>query len=114
MSRFPRLVARLLLFSLFLFTFLGVGCWVLGVEAAPDASPPLRSTLNALPVSDDPHVVRGPAWMDRNGDRVDDRLEQRYRRDGKAGLQQPGAPPVADVMICLDHAPTAADLARCQ
>src|SRR5438105_4677755 len=100
MTRVSRVGSRLLFFA-----GVGIGCWVLGVGAGawgveaighqhptPNTQhPPLasRSPLNASPLLDDTRVVRAPAWMDRNGDRVDDRLEALYRRSGSAGLQTP-------------------------
>src|SRR5438445_7307776 len=103
MTRLSRAAARLL-FIAALLACLGVevlGCW--GVEARWSRSVPNTSTpqhlntptpqhfaLDASVDLPDPHVVHGPAWMDRNGDRVDDRLEQLYRRDHKAGLQVAG------------------------
>src|SRR5262249_13038042 len=129
----PRAVLRLL-FSAVLLSLLGipgVTPWASGLESGFAADSALttqrptpnaqRSTLNAQGptpnaqrLTPDAHIVHPPAWMDRNGNHVEDRLERVYRAQGKAGLQAPGAPPVADLMLCLDHPPTAEDLARFQ
>lgn len=72
--------------------------------------PPADVPGSALPSA--PRLIQGPAWRDRNENRIDDRLERSYRRTGQAGLQPHGTLKVADLMICLDHAPTAGDMAR--
>src|SRR5262249_32915107 len=103
---------------------LGVRPWALGLEAVFAAESALnaqRSTLNApsaqrlMPnaqgLTPDARIVQVPAALDRDGDRVDDRLERVYRERGQAGWQAAGGPAAADLLICLDHPPTSADLA---
>jgi outer membrane protein assembly factor BamB/subtilisin family serine protease len=68
--------------------------------------------VNLEATARDPRVVVAPRTGDRNGNRVDDRLEAAYRRDRTAGLQSRHSAPAADLILCLDHAPTAADLAH--
>src|SRR5438270_13665078 len=111
MERLTRAARRLLLCA-----GVGFGCWMLGVgswaldvgaegsgESFLPADHPIPDVQHPAP---DAHVIRGAGWMDRDGDRVADALEETYRRTGAAGLQARGGPRAADVMICLDHPPT--------
>lgn len=120
MSRLSRMASRLLLLVSTLLPILSVprGAWGVASPESPShlllaASPvPPQATLTPAPPLRDRRIVQPPAGMDQNHDRVDDRLQALYRRDGRAGLQVPGAPPSVDILLGLDHAPTPEDLAR--
>jgi len=143
MSRLACATSRLLIFAILL-TLISLGAWALAADLpsldpatlspqhpTPNTQHPARRPLlshneQSLPRGEgmaiasaerrgsDTRIVIPAAWMDQNGDRVDDRLEATYRRTRQAGLQAENAPPAADLMIALDHAPTASDLARYQ
>jgi outer membrane protein assembly factor BamB/subtilisin family serine protease len=107
MSRWSCVVARLLVVALAFF--------LLGPALAADGDFVLQpATRTPVDIRFDANVIVPPAELDRNGNHVADALEAAYRKNGKAGLQSKAGPPTVDVMICLDHAPTAADLARYQ
>lgn len=101
-------VASRLLFCVFVLSLVSISLVAfgdLGLQPGPATPPDPRL---------DTRLVVVPAWMDRNGNRVADTLERKYRTRRQAGLQAPGAPAAADLLICLDHAPSPADTARYQ
>src|SRR5262249_551561 len=105
--------ARPLVLAILFFPVCGLERWAFGVELGQDAAlNPQRTALSSPVDPGDRHMVQAPPSLDLNGNRVDDRLEHRYQREHSAGPQAPGAPLCADVMICLDHPPTEADVAR--
>lgn len=110
-SRAP---SHLVLLAYFLLSVSGLRVGASGLTAGPALPVPHLSCPNALLPEADKRIVHAPARRDANNNRVDDGLEERYGREGKAGVQPADAPPVVDLLICLDHSPTPADLAHYQ
>ncbi len=81
--------------------------WLIGLAAI---------AAHAASPASDPRVVRGDFRVDSNGDRSHDLLEQHltagtFRRFAIQGMTPLATSQIADLIVCLDHAPTVADVA---